>query len=207
MKQVQDPRFRHLDATVGAFVAVSVAALVAAIVYIGIQNNLFTKKYHLRFTVDRGTGFAQGMPVKLSGFRIGRVLTTRLDLNFTKYTDAPKRWAFEKQILERLNRVERELLELRIKSGKVPQDKKDQRIITLLDTPYLGSVFYGSPTNLRFFVAKLTVWSTRRRPGEQVLSRSPAAPILGSSEAARPPHRPSTMASRESKRSAAPCSA
>src|SRR5262245_20389828 len=69
-----------------------------------------------------------------------------------------------KQILERLNRVERELLELRIKSGKVPQDKKDQRIITLLDTPYLGSVFYGSPTNLRFFVAKLTVVNLTDQP-------------------------------------------
>src|SRR5262245_53701131 len=36
-----------------------------------------------------------------------------------------------KQILERLSRVEREVVELRIKSGKVPEDKKDQRIITL----------------------------------------------------------------------------
>lgn len=73
MKQVQDSRFRHLDTAVGAFVAVSLAALVAAIVYIGIAHDLFTKKYEIRFTVDRGTGFAQGMPVKLSGFRIGRV--------------------------------------------------------------------------------------------------------------------------------------
>ena len=62
-----------------------------------------------------------------------------------------------KQVLDRLNRLERELVELRIKSGKIPEDKKDQRIITLLDTPYLGSVYYGSPTNLRFFAAKLTV--------------------------------------------------
>jgi hypothetical protein len=62
-----------------------------------------------------------------------------------------------KQIRERLNKVERELVELRIKSGRVPVDKKDQRIITLLDTCYLGSVFYGSPTNLRFFAAKLTI--------------------------------------------------
>jgi HEAT repeat protein len=69
-----------------------------------------------------------------------------------------------KQILERLNRVERELLELRIKSGKVPQDKKDQRIITLLDTPFLGSVYYGSPTNLRFFVAKLTIVNLTDQP-------------------------------------------
>src|SRR5258708_4960656 len=61
------------------------------------------------------------------------------------------------KIIERLNRVERELVELRIKSGKIPDDKKDQRVITLLDTPYLGSAFYGSPTNQRFFTAKLSL--------------------------------------------------
>ncbi|MGE5190941.1 MAG: HEAT repeat domain-containing protein, partial [Deltaproteobacteria bacterium] len=69
-----------------------------------------------------------------------------------------------KQILERLNKVERELVELRIKSGQVPFDKKDQRIITLLDTCYLGSVFYGSPTNLRFFAVKLTVVNLTDEP-------------------------------------------
>jgi HEAT repeat protein len=69
-----------------------------------------------------------------------------------------------KQILERLNQVERELLELRIKSGRVPVDKKDQRIITLLDTCYLGSVFYGSPTNMRFFTAKLTIVNLTDEP-------------------------------------------
>ncbi len=69
-----------------------------------------------------------------------------------------------KAILERLNRLERELVELRIKSGKIPDDKKDQRIITLLDTPYLGSVYYGSPTNMRFFTAKLTLINLTDQP-------------------------------------------
>lgn len=62
-----------------------------------------------------------------------------------------------KALLERLNRLEREVVELRIKSGKIPEDKKDQRVITLLDTPYLGSAFFGSPTNLRYLAAKLTL--------------------------------------------------
>jgi len=69
-----------------------------------------------------------------------------------------------KQILERLNRLERELLELRIKSGKIPENKKDQRIITLVDTPYLGSVFFGSPTNMRFFAARLTLINLTEQP-------------------------------------------
>ncbi|HLJ10014.1 MAG TPA: hypothetical protein VKU82_02435 [Planctomycetaceae bacterium] len=69
-----------------------------------------------------------------------------------------------KQILERLNRLERELVELRIKSGKVPADKRDQRVITLLDSLYLGSAYYGSPTNLRFFAAKLTLVNLTEQP-------------------------------------------
>src|SRR5262249_21075389 len=59
---------------------------------------------------------------------------------------------------------ERELVELRIKSGKIPEDKKDQRVITLLDTPYLGSAYYGSPTSLRFFAAKLTIVNLTDQP-------------------------------------------
>jgi tetratricopeptide (TPR) repeat protein len=68
------------------------------------------------------------------------------------------------QILERLNRLERELVELRIKSGKIPEEKKDQRIITLIDTPYLGSTYYGSPTSVRFFAARLTVINLTDQP-------------------------------------------
>lgn len=73
------------------------------------------------------------------------------------------------KILERLNKVEKELLDLRIKSGKVPADKKDQRIITLLETPYLGSVYYGSPTNQRFLAVKLMVVNLTDQP--QTLKR------------------------------------
>jgi len=44
-----------------------------------LQKDLFTKKYTLRFTADRGTGFTKGMSVKLSGFRIGRVTAIALN--------------------------------------------------------------------------------------------------------------------------------
>ena len=54
----------------------------------------------ISFTLLIGAGLMIRSLWKLQGvdpgFRIGRVLTTRLDLNFTKYTDAAKRWAFEK---------------------------------------------------------------------------------------------------------------
>jgi tetratricopeptide (TPR) repeat protein len=61
------------------------------------------------------------------------------------------------QILERLDKVERELLQLRIKSGKIPADKSEQRILTLIETPYLGSVYTGSPNNQRFLAIKLVI--------------------------------------------------
>src|SRR5262249_25261275 len=57
------------------------------------------------------------------------------------------------QVLERLSKVERELDTLK-KGGKVPLDKKDQRLIVGLESPYLGSPYY-SQTNPRAFAARL----------------------------------------------------
>jgi phospholipid/cholesterol/gamma-HCH transport system substrate-binding protein len=79
MKRERDPRFRYLEAIVGAFIIAALVAIASAIVFTGIEHDLFAEKYHLRFRTDSGTGFAQGMPVKLSGFRIGRVRTLSLD--------------------------------------------------------------------------------------------------------------------------------
>ena len=69
----EDPRFKHLEKKIGLFIAVAIAGLITVIVFIGADKDLFTKKYSLKFTVEKGTGFSRGMPVKLSGFRIGRI--------------------------------------------------------------------------------------------------------------------------------------
>jgi phospholipid/cholesterol/gamma-HCH transport system substrate-binding protein len=79
MIREEDPRFRNLERKVGIFIVTALAGIVLAAILFGLQNDFFTKKYNLRFTVDRGTGFTKGMPVKLSGFRIGRV--TAISLN------------------------------------------------------------------------------------------------------------------------------
>src|SRR5512133_400905 len=71
MIREEDPRFKNLERKIGIFIAVAVL--------FGVQNDFFTKKYTLRFTVDRGTGFTKGMAVKLSGFRIGRVTSIALN--------------------------------------------------------------------------------------------------------------------------------
>jgi phospholipid/cholesterol/gamma-HCH transport system substrate-binding protein len=75
----EDPRFKNLERKIGIFMATALAGMVIAALLFGLQKDFFTKKYSLMFTVDRGTGFTKGMPVKLSGFRVGRV--TAISLN------------------------------------------------------------------------------------------------------------------------------
>lgn len=79
MIREQDPRFIHLERNIGIFIVVAMAGIIIAAVLFGVQRDFFTKKYNLHFTVDRGTGFTKGMPVKLSGFRIGRVTSIALN--------------------------------------------------------------------------------------------------------------------------------
>lgn len=75
----EDQRFKHLEKKIGFFVAAAIAGFLAVFFFIGADKDLFTKKYRLKFTVEKGTGFSRGMPVKLSGFRIGRINSISLN--------------------------------------------------------------------------------------------------------------------------------
>lgn len=79
MIREEDPRFKNLEKKIGLFIAVSIIGIIVAIVLIGVQKDYFSKKYNLHFTVDRGTGFSKGMSVKLSGFRVGRIVSIALN--------------------------------------------------------------------------------------------------------------------------------
>jgi phospholipid/cholesterol/gamma-HCH transport system substrate-binding protein len=79
MIKEEDPRFRHLKKKIAVFVAVALVVVAGVALLIGKENDLFTKKYELAFTVEKGTGFTRGMPVKISGFRIGRVKSISLN--------------------------------------------------------------------------------------------------------------------------------
>jgi len=79
MYSESDSRFQRLEMKVGVFLALSLLGLLIVLAYLAIENDLFASRYHLQFTVDKGTGFSQGMPVKLSGFRIGRLDELRLN--------------------------------------------------------------------------------------------------------------------------------
>jgi HEAT repeat protein len=59
------------------------------------------------------------------------------------------------QVLDRLGRVEKELLELRLSSGKVPADKNAQRLLAVTEVPYLGTVHTGGQNSRRFLALKL----------------------------------------------------
>ncbi|MBI3860879.1 MAG: HEAT repeat domain-containing protein [Planctomycetia bacterium] len=71
-----------------------------------------------------------------------------------------------KQLVGRLNRADRELVEQHAKSGQLPVEKQDRRVIFVLDSPFLGSEYYGSNTNPRFLVARLTLINLSDQPIE-----------------------------------------
>lgn len=75
----KDVRFRNLEKKVGVFIILAVIGLLSILLFIGIEKDLFSQKYTIFFRVDSGAGFTEGMPVKLSGFKIGRVRNLSLD--------------------------------------------------------------------------------------------------------------------------------
>ncbi len=74
-----DPRFRHLEKKVGIFVLLMIVGLMVVIFFVGRERDLFTKKYILYATTESGMGFTKGMPVNLSGFKVGRIHELSLD--------------------------------------------------------------------------------------------------------------------------------
>ena len=74
-----DPRFINLKGKVGLFFIIAVVGIIATVVSIGIERGIFMAKYRINFSADKGTGFFEGMPVKLSGFKIGKIDSMSLD--------------------------------------------------------------------------------------------------------------------------------
>ncbi len=73
-----DPRFRGLERKVGIFMFIAIAFLLVIVFFMGMEKGLFAKEYNLYITVDSGAGFIEGMPIKLSGFKIGKVKSLKL---------------------------------------------------------------------------------------------------------------------------------
>jgi len=74
----KDPRFKNLEKKVGIFVFTAFVILAGILFFMGRERGLFIKKYAIFFTVDSGTGFIEGIPVKLLGFKVGKVKSLEL---------------------------------------------------------------------------------------------------------------------------------
>ncbi len=69
----RDSRFRRLEVKTGLLVLAALTGVVLLIVFLGVERGYFTKKFSIHFVTDSISGLSRGMPVKLSGFKIGRV--------------------------------------------------------------------------------------------------------------------------------------
>ena len=68
-----DPRFRFLGLRVFMFTLAVLGVLLALAIGVAVKQGLFVSKTRLHFIAEHGAGFAPGMQVRFSGFRIGVV--------------------------------------------------------------------------------------------------------------------------------------
>jgi len=74
-----DNRFRNLEKKVGLFIIAALLGITGVILFVVAESDLFKSTFSIKLTAPKGTGFSQGMPIKLSGFRIGRVKSITLN--------------------------------------------------------------------------------------------------------------------------------
>ena len=75
----KDERFKGLFVKVSIFVLLAVIGVSLNLLFSGIKKGFFTPKSALYFTASTGQDIKVGMPVKLSGFKIGTVSKLELD--------------------------------------------------------------------------------------------------------------------------------
>jgi phospholipid/cholesterol/gamma-HCH transport system substrate-binding protein len=75
----KDERFKNLFGKTALFVLLAVLGMGLAFVWTGIRNDAFTAKSTVHFVADSGQDLSVGMPVKFSGFKIGKLDTITLD--------------------------------------------------------------------------------------------------------------------------------
>ena len=75
----RDERFKGLFAKVGIFVLLALAGIIFNLVFTSVKKGLFNPKSSVYFFVDSAEEIKEGMPVKLSGFKIGSVDNITLD--------------------------------------------------------------------------------------------------------------------------------
>ncbi len=75
----KDERFKNLFGKAAIFVLLAALGMGAAFVWTGVKKGAFTAKSPIYFVADSGQDLSVGMPVKFSGFKIGKLDTLTLD--------------------------------------------------------------------------------------------------------------------------------
>jgi ABC-type transporter Mla subunit MlaD len=71
--------FKTMEFRVGLFLLVVIVALVSLVIYIGIKKDLFAERVTYYVISTTGENIERGIPVRLSGFKIGNVEKVYLD--------------------------------------------------------------------------------------------------------------------------------
>ncbi len=75
----KDERFKNLFGKAVLFVLLAAVGIGATLLWTGVKKGALTTKSPIYFVADSGEGLSEGMPVKYSGFKIGKLHTLALD--------------------------------------------------------------------------------------------------------------------------------
>ena len=75
----KDERFKNLFGKAAIFVLLAVIGIGVTLLWTGVKKGAFTAKSPVYFVADSGQGLSEGMPVKYSGFKIGKLNSLNLD--------------------------------------------------------------------------------------------------------------------------------
>jgi len=75
----KDDRFKNLFGKAAVFILLAAIGMGLAFLWTGEKKGAFTAKSPIYFVADSGQDLSVGMPVKFSGFKIGKLNTLTLD--------------------------------------------------------------------------------------------------------------------------------
>lgn len=75
----KDTRFKKLFGKIAIFILLGVIGIGLSFLWTGLKKGEFTAKSPIYFVADSGQDLSVGMPVKFSGFKIGKLNTLTLD--------------------------------------------------------------------------------------------------------------------------------
>lgn len=72
-------RIKHADQVVGAFIILAIVALMAALVFVGINKRWFAKNYYFKTEFNSASNISPGTSINFKGFVIGKISKTKLN--------------------------------------------------------------------------------------------------------------------------------